>query len=126
MAPLEALDIMNGIFGLAFITISMIVGFSIISKYLKNKNINLLYVGITWIFICSGWYGTSVSFLVAFFNAGEGLPLEAILLINFLPLPIGLICWLMAFTNFMYKEKQKIILLSVIIFVIFFYSIFLY
>ena len=126
MAPLELLDIANGIFGLIFIIISMIVGFSIIAKYLKNKNINLLYVGITWLFVCSAWWGVSTSFIVALFNGGEGLPLVAILLINFMPLPIGLLSWMMAFTNFLYKEKQKIILLAIIAFIVFFYSIFLW
>ena len=124
MAPLELLDITNGIFGLIFIVISMIVGFSIILKYFKNKNINLLYVGITWLFICSAWWGVSTSFIVALFNGGEGLTLAAILLINFVPLPIGLLSWVMAFTNFLYKEKQKLILLGIIAFIVFFYSIF--
>lgn len=126
MAPLEPLDIANGIFGLVFIIISMIVGFSIIAKYFKNKNINLLYVGVTWLFVCSAWWGVSTSFIVALFNGGEGLALEAILLINFLPLPIGLLSWMMAFTNFLYKDKQKVILLSIVAFITFFYSIFLW
>jgi hypothetical protein len=126
MAPLEPLDIANGIFGMIFIVISMIVGFSIIAKYFKNKNVNLLYVGITWLFVCSAWWGVSTSFIVAFFNGGEGLTLTVILLINFVPLPIGLLSWMMAFTNFLYKEKQKVIFLCIIAYIVFFYSIFFF
>ncbi|MFX1274159.1 MAG: hypothetical protein ACFFBP_00755 [Promethearchaeota archaeon] len=124
MAPLEPLDIANGILGLIFVSITIIVGLSIVIKYFKNKNINLLYVGIAWIFFCSGWYGTSVSFIWSFFNGGEGLPLEAILLINFIPLPIGVVSWMMAFTNFMLKKRQKLILLSIIIYSVVFYTLF--
>ncbi len=121
---INALDIANGIFGLIFVSITILVGLSIIKKYSEKKNINLLYVGIAWIFFCSGWYGTSISFIVAFFNGGEGLPLEAILLINFIPLPIGVITWMMAFTNFIMKKKQKLILISIILFSTVFYIIF--
>lgn len=124
MAPLKPLDIANGILGLVFVIITMIVGFSIIMKYVKNKNINLFYVGLAWIFICSGWYGTSTSFIVSFFNGGEGLPLQAILLINFIPLPIGLLSWMTAFTNFLYKERQKLVLISISVFVLVFYILF--
>lgn len=122
---LEPLDIANGIFGLIFISITIIVGLSIIKKYFNTKNINLLYVGLAWILFCSGWYGTSVSFIVSFFNGGEGLPLEAILLINFTPLPIGVLSWMIAFTNFMVKEKQKLFLLIIIIISAIFYILLL-
>lgn len=122
MAPLAPLDIANGIFGLIFITITIIVGLSIIIKYFENKNINLLYVGVAWILFCSGWYGTSISFVISFFNGGEGLPLEAILFINFTPLPIGLISWMIAFTNFMLKKQQKLIILGMLIFSTVFYA----
>ena len=118
---LGPLDIANGILGLIFVAITIIVGLSIIIKYFDTKNINLLYVGLAWILFCSGWYGTSVSFIVSFFNGGEGLPLEAILLINFTPLPIGVISWMIAFTNFIVKEKQKLFLSIIVIISLIFY-----
>ncbi len=118
---LGPLDIANGILGLIFVAITIIVGLSIIIKYFNTKNINLLYVGLAWILFCSGWYGTSVSFIVSFFNGGEGLPLEAILLINFTPLPIGVISWMIAFTNFIVKEKQKLFLSIIVIISLIFY-----
>jgi hypothetical protein len=108
--PLQPLDIVNGIFGLLFVLISIILGITIILKYFKIKDINYVFVGLTWILLVSGWYGTTASFLVALFMGGEGLSFEMIMLLNFVPLPFALIFWLMAFTNFLYKDRQKIIL----------------
>ena len=102
---LEPLDIVNGTFGLLFVVISIVLGVIIVLKYFKTKDINFLLVGLTWIFIISGWCGTSASFLVALFTGGDGLSLEMILLLNFIPLPIGLLLWSIAFTNFLYKDK---------------------
>ena len=124
--PLEALDIVNGTFGLIFVVISIILGVIIILKYFKTKDKNFLLVGFTWIFLISGWYGTSASFIVALFTGGEGLSLEMILLLNFIPLPIALFLWSIAFTNFLYKEKQRLFLLVIGIYIIIFYTVFLY
>ncbi len=123
---LTTLDIVNGIFGLLFVGISIILGIIIVLKYFKTRDTNFLLVGFTWILLISGWFGTSVSFLVALITGGDGLSLEMILLLNFIPLPIGLVLWTIAFTNFLYKEKQGLILLFVGIYIIIFYSVFLY
>ncbi len=123
---LETLDIVNGTFGTLFVSISVILGIMIILKYFKTKNINFLLVGLTWIFITSGWWGTSISFLIALLTGSEGLSFEMIMLFNFIPLPIALICWSIAFTNFLYQEKQIIFLIIVGIYITIFYVIFLY
>lgn len=123
---LTTLDIVNGIFGLLFVVISIILGIIIVLKYFKTKDTNFLLVGFTWILLISGWYGTSVSFLVALITGGDGLSLETILLLNFIPLPIGLVLWTIAFTNFLYKEKQGLILSIIVIYIAIFYAIFLY
>ncbi len=124
--PLEPLILLNGVFGLIFVIISIILGLIITSKYFKTKNKNMLCVGLTWIFMISGWYGTSASFLVALIMGNEGLSFQMILLINFIPLPAGLFLWLIATTNFLYKEKQKIILLVFSVITVFYYITFLY
>ncbi|MFX1337054.1 MAG: hypothetical protein ACFFDK_00440 [Promethearchaeota archaeon] len=123
---LEPLDIVNGTFGLLFVVISIILGIIIVLKYFKTKDKNFLLVGFTWIFLISGWYGTSASFLVALFTGGDGLSLEMILLLNFIPLPIALILWAIAFSNFLLKDKQFIFLLGNVIYVIIFYTVFFY
>lgn len=106
--------IINGIFSLIFVVISLIVGIIIALNYRFQKNKNFLYVGGTWIFLTSGWWGSSISFILALFTSTNGLPIEYYLLVNFVPLPIAILLWLMAFTNFLYKEKQKVMLLTVV------------
>lgn len=109
---LEEIDIIAGILNIAFIGFSCLIGGKIAYRYREHKNKNLLYVGFSWILLCSGWYGTTVSFIVALATAGEGISFEVIMLINFIPFPFGVILWLVAFTNFLYKKRQKEILLS--------------
>ncbi len=121
---LETIDYINGIFSIIFVVISLILGLLIFVKYFQNKNINFIYISLTWIFISCGWWGTSLSFLWTFFEE-DGLTLEAILLLNFMPLPLGLFSWLTAYTNFLYKEKQKMVLLLVLIITVVFYASFI-
>ena len=121
---LTPLDILNGILGLLVVIISFILGLIVLSKYFKNKNKNFILLGINLILLTSGWYGTSTSFIIALINSSDGLSLEMILLLNFIPLPIGLLCWCGFYTNILMKEKQKLFLLIVIIITIFFYSVF--
>ena len=49
-----------------------------------------------------------------------------ILLLNFIPLPIGLICWCTFYTNVLMKARQKLLLSIVSLITLFFYSVFLY
>jgi len=123
---LTPLDILNGILGLLVVIVSFILGLIVLLKYFKNKNKNFILLGINLIFLTSGWYGTSTSFVIALINSSDGLSLEMILLLNFIPLPIGLICWCGFYSNILLKEKQKLFLLTMTIITIFFYSVFLY
>ncbi|TFF97112.1 MAG: hypothetical protein EU541_08635 [Promethearchaeota archaeon] len=95
-------------------------------QYKKNKNPHFILMGITLILITSGWYGTSLSFLIALVFQNQGLPLEAILLINFLPLPIGMISWISFFLDItLLRYRKKIVLGVTIIYIAIFYIIFL-
>jgi hypothetical protein len=124
--PLETLDYLNGTFGLIFVIISFIVGAKIILRYFIKHDINFIYIGFTWILLSCGWYGTSISFLVALIMSNEGLSYVMIALLNFIPLPFALIAWLMAFTNFLYKDKQKIIIIIYLAVTIVFLGVFFY
>ncbi|MFX0004667.1 MAG: hypothetical protein ACFE9C_08595 [Candidatus Hodarchaeota archaeon] len=123
---LTPLDILNGTLGLLVVIVSFILGLIVLLKYFRNKNKNFILLGINLIFLASGWYGTSSSFLIALINGSEGLSLEMILLLNFIPLPIGLLCWCGFYTNILMKKKQKFFLLVVGIVTVFFYSVFLF
>lgn len=123
---LSPLDYLNGIFGTLLVLISITLGLMIALKYFKNRNINFVYVGLAWCFFVSGWYGTTISFYVALFTGGEGLSFAEIIALNFIPLPVGFILWLLAFTNFLYKDKQKVIMGITLLITIGFYILFLY
>ncbi len=123
---LSTLDFINGIFGTLLVGLSIILGLIIVSKYFKNQNRNFIYVGLAWCLFVSGWYGTTASFYVALFTGGEGLSFGTIMALNFLLLPLALILWLLAFTNFLYKEKRKLIMAITTLISLGFYVIFLY
>jgi hypothetical protein len=126
---LEALDILNGVFSLIFVAISLLVGFIILSRYFKYKERIYFLVGATWVLIASPWWPSSLSFLVALSN-DVGISPEAYFLIGNTLVPLAIILWLLAFTEFLYSEKRKLILLiftviGIIFEIIFFISLFL-
>ncbi|MFX1411035.1 MAG: hypothetical protein ACFFA6_11835 [Promethearchaeota archaeon] len=122
---LETLDIINGIFSIIFVVISLLVGLIILTKYFKYKERIYFFVACTWILISEPWWPSSISFLVAL-NNDIGLQAEIYFLIGNVLVPLAIIFWLAAFTEFLYKEKRKIILLLFgiygLIFEIFFFS----
>ncbi|MFX0042425.1 MAG: hypothetical protein ACFE8L_05905 [Candidatus Hodarchaeota archaeon] len=108
---LEALDIVNGIFSLIFVAISLLVGLIILSKYFQYKEKIYLFVGCTWILISEPWWPSSLSFLIAIVN-DVGISSQWYFLIGNIFVPVAIILWLIAFTEFLYKEKRKLILVA--------------
>ena len=106
---LSPTDTLNGIFSVIFVAISLFVGFVILSRYFKYKERIYLMVGATWILISEPWWPSSVSFLVALSN-GVGIPPQAYFLIGNILVPLAIVFWLLAFTEFLYSEKRKLIL----------------
>jgi hypothetical protein len=118
-------EFINGLFSLIFVSISVMVGLTIASRFLKYKDRNLLLVGATWIFMCEPWWSVSINFLLILFT-GQSLTLEIYLLIGYLFIPVGLVSWIIALTNLKYKKKQVTIIIiittiSVLYEVLFFY-----
>ena len=125
---LNPYDIMNGTFSLIFIIISVAVGIRITLSYKKQKDSLYLIVGICWILMTESWYPSAISFLIALFTGGDGLlnhP-EIYFIIGNVLVPLNQSLWLLAITNIFYKEKQKIVLISYVIFGIIFEIIFFY
>jgi len=108
-------QILNGVFSLIFVVISIIIGFTIISKYPKSKNRTVILVGLVWLGIVSSWYASSSSFLVALITGGDGFMSAPpyYFLIGAAPLPITAFIWMVAFTDLLYRDKKKIILLII-------------
>ncbi len=107
-------DIINGFLALIFVSISIIVGLIFFYKYSKFKKNTFIFVGITWIAMSEPWMGHAISFLFAFFT-GEGLGIQTIYFISTVFVPVGLVAWLAAFTEFLYQRKKKIIITLAII-----------
>lgn len=107
---LYAIDVVNGVFSLIFVVISLFVGIIILSRYFKYRERIYAMVGATWILIGCPWWSSSLSFIVALSN-GIGISQEAYFLLGNLLVPIAIILWLLAFTEFLYTEKRKLILM---------------
>jgi hypothetical protein len=126
---LNPLDFLNGVFSLIFVAISLFVGLVILTRYMKYKEKIYFYVGATWLFISSPWWPSCVSFVVAISN-GIGIAPQVYFLIGNVLTPFAIVLWLLAFTEFLYTEKRKLILLiftiiGVIFEVLFFIFLFL-
>ncbi len=125
---LTQLQTLNGIFTLIIVLISTVVGIKIALKYLEHKRRELILVGITWILLTEIFWSSAFSFLSALIT-GKGLSPEIYFSIGNFLVPVGAFAWLMAFTDFMYHKKQKIILsiaaiTGAIYLIVFFYFIF--
>jgi hypothetical protein len=108
---LTDVDILAGIFSIIWVVLSTFVGLKIASKYFRVKQRVFLLVGITWVLICSPWWGSASSVIIALFNNGVGLPREIYFSLTVIPIAPALIVWLTAYTDLIAKERQKIILL---------------
>ena len=107
---LTPLELINGIFSIIFVSISIILGLTIASKYFKYKQKTLLLVGFTWIGLTSIWYSSSLSVLLIL-TTGAGIEDNLYMFLGNAILPITSFIWMVAFTDLLYKEKQKLILL---------------
>ncbi|TXT57960.1 MAG: conserved membrane protein of unknown function [Promethearchaeota archaeon] len=122
---MDLLTILNGVFALIYVGLSLLIGLHMIVTYFKKKLLVLLLVGITWIGIVTPWFPTTVSFLVALFNE-VGISRELYILIGNISGPFIVIIWMYGFTEFFYKNKRTILMIFALIYAIIFETIFLY
>ena len=126
---MDIVDILQGSLSLIFVTISFIIGVTIISKYGKNKNRLYILVGLTWLTLSTLWLPEASSFLMSIFIQ-RTLAIEWYFVLGNVFVPVALICWVIAYTDMVNKEKQKIAVALILIFsvvfeVLFFYHFFL-
>jgi len=125
---LTPFEILTGSLSLATVIISTIIGLRIISKYFTYKKRELLLVGFTWILLCEIWWSSAFSFLAAIIT-GQGFTPELYFTLGNIFVPVALILWLTAYTDFINKKNQKLIILiaaivGLIYYILFFYFIF--
>ena len=121
---LTQIELLSGIFSLVFISIAILVGLLIISKYFKYKKNILLYVGFVWIIMSELWWSSSFSFLIALVT-GNGLTERTYFLVGNLFVPLGILIWMKAFTDLKFKNKQKLILIIFAVICILYYATFI-
>lgn len=78
-------------------------------KYIKFRNREFLLVGISWILILSGYWPDAINFIMVLWQ-GTILNREIYFFLANALMPIIHVTWMIAFTDFLYKERQKIIL----------------
>ena len=108
--PLDATGMIGGIFSIIYVIINTYVGLRIAKKYFEVKQRVFLLVGITWVGLASPWWPSSVFFVIALID-GVGLENnpELYFLIGNLLIPFFLLLWIVAITDLLYKDKQKLI-----------------
>jgi len=125
---LELVDILHGSLSLVFVVISLAIGIIILSKYRKFKSRLYLLVGFTWLGLATLWVPDSISLLMNLIFQ-VSLSKELYFIIDNVFVPIAFICWIIAFTDMVYREHQKIIVILTailsIIFEIVFFSLFI-
>ena len=87
MVELTTFELINGIFSIIFVSISIFVGLRIASKYFKYKQRTLLLVGITWIGLVSIWFSHSLSTLLIL-TTGNGISDELYMFLGNALLPL--------------------------------------
>ena len=122
---LDIIDIFQGSLSLVFVLISFVIGFTIIFKYGKYKNRLYILVGFTWLMLSTLWLPEAASFIM---SISIGLPLgkEPYFIIGNVFVPVALICWVIAYTDMVNKEKQKIAVALILGFSVVFEGLFFY
>ncbi|MFX1393406.1 MAG: hypothetical protein ACFFAH_07515 [Promethearchaeota archaeon] len=116
---LTQFELLHGFLGLISIGVSIIIGLKISSKYFKNKQIELLTVGLMMIFVTSGWWGATISFLLyVLFNMEISDKLY--IFFSYGLIPISFMFWIYSFSHLVYPiSKWKIVSIFLVINIIY-------
>ncbi len=106
---LTDLEFLQGSITLVFVIISVTLGISIMLRYRSNKQKEFLLVGITWVFLVSGYYPDAVNFVVILVTNAQ-IPALLYLTLATVFYPIIHVIWIKVFTELRYKDKQKTIM----------------
>jgi hypothetical protein len=118
-------EFLNGITGLIYAIIVIYVGLRIASKYFQYKHKTLLYVGLGWLGFATPYYAVSLSFLSVLI-IGEPINDFLYFLVAVGFVPIFLLLWMAGFTDLLYNNRQKIVLIIYAVLGAVFESIILY
>jgi len=98
-------SIIDGITAIIYISISIIIGLLLITKFLKYKDKKLLFIGLNIILLPSSWWPAAFGYLLALGGIYlENIPYSIILQI---PQTLNIFLWIYIFSEMQYPDKQK-------------------
>ena len=111
---LTDIEIIEGIFDIMFVLISMFTGVKLVLKYFSHKQISLITIGLAWIFFSLTWSAGALSIiLIIFFDILLDKTVFLIMANAFSP--IALVCWIYSFCKLLYSQYIKYIVPAYVI-----------
>lgn len=108
-------QILQGIFGSAWVAIAVWVGIKIILKASELERKELITVGLTYIFISSAWWGVVFQFITYGLFSVQ-IPDLLYLFIGNVFVPLSLVTWLYSFSEIIIPFQKKYVLTFTIIY----------
>jgi hypothetical protein len=91
------------------VSISILIGLTIASKYFRYKQKIYLLIGLTWIGMAAVWIPSSLS-LLTYLILGMVPPIEILLFLAIFFLPFAQIFWITVFCVFREIKKKKLVI----------------
>ncbi|TXT64545.1 MAG: conserved membrane protein of unknown function [Promethearchaeota archaeon] len=110
-------QLVQGILSTIWVLIALIIGIRIIIKARKLDRKDLIAVGLTYICLSSAWWGVVVQFFY-FLVFGIQITDQFYLFISHVLLPVGLFCWIYAFSLIIMPFQEKKVLIITLSYVI--------
>lgn len=109
----------SGLTALISVSISFLLGFIVLIKYFKTKQVLIFNFFLCIIFTSSPWYPSGLGYLY-WIITGEFLTYQIYVLIGTVGIPIAILAWLNVYLSTINPKKKKLVLLLYGIFSIFF------
>ncbi len=105
---LSPTEMLNGSLALSASILAIVIGAKIASAYFRTKRREYLLIGLVGILLPEPWWPSGTSFLYVLVT-GQPISPQMYILIGNLFIPLSTTLWLIAFTDLLYKKKQKLI-----------------
>ena len=109
----------SGLTALIAVSISFLLGFIVLIKYFKTKQVLIFNFFLCIIFTASPWYPSGLGYLY-WIITGEFLTYQIYVLIGTVGIPIAILAWLNVYLSTINPKKKKLVLILYGIFSIFF------
>ncbi|MHA1318732.1 MAG: hypothetical protein ACTSQ1_02850 [Promethearchaeota archaeon] len=109
----------SGLTALIAVLISFLLGFIVLIKYFKTKQVLIFNFFLCIIFTASPWYPSGLGYLY-WIITGEFLTYQFYVLIGTVGIPIAILAWLNVYLSTINPKKKKLVLILYGIFSIFF------